>query len=288
MNLIEKYLKFYKEKNSILCVGIDPALPKQRQQNTIPNNYLEGCDANEARLNFCLDIIDAVKDYALAIKINQQYVFGMTKTQHQHLNTAIKRNGMLSILDYKLNDINESVKSAIFHLSDSGYDAITYNPFPGNLQKVVQLAHDYVKTLRGDELGILVVTLMSNLEAPTYMKNATIGGVPLFAYISQQIRDCDADGCVVGATNHITVNEIKKIRTTVGIDKVFLIPGIGAQKGDVDKVLKAAGTNILMNVGRDIIYSKNIKRKAEKYNTKFKNIPRNSKSSSSSSFSFSI
>ncbi|MGQ9530265.1 MAG: orotidine 5'-phosphate decarboxylase [Candidatus Bathycorpusculaceae bacterium] len=265
MSFKDRFAKMRKEKNSILCVGVDPALPRQRKGATIPEKYMKIGDENEVRLNFCLDIIDMVKDYAVAIKPNQQYIFGFTKGQHQKLTRYIRENAMLSILDYKLGDISDTVASAIFHISESGYDAITFNPLAGNLKETVELAHENAKSLRGYELGIIVLTLMSNPEAVTFMKGAKIGRLPLFKFISKQVKEFDADGCVVGATGHVTEEDIKAIRKIVGRDKVLLIPGIGAQKGDVNKVLKSAGENILINVGRDIIYSENPKRKSEEY-----------------------
>jgi orotidine-5'-phosphate decarboxylase len=227
--------------------------------------YADVDDENQARLNFCLDLIDMVKDYAVAIKPNQQYIFGFTKKQHKELTNYIKNANLLSILDYKLNDIRATVESAIFHLSESKYDAITVNPFPGNLMEVVNLAHNYVKKLRGYELGIIVLTLMSNPEAVMFMKTAQINEVHLFRFISKQVKDCDADGCVVGATGHVTENDVKIIRKIAGSDKVLLVPGIGAQKGDLQKMLMAAGENVLINVGRDIIYSRNPKQRAREY-----------------------
>jgi len=265
MSFRDRFIRLRNDKNTLLCVGIDPALPRQRKDKTIPQKYLDVDDENEARFNFCLDIIEMVKDYALAMKPNQQYIFGFTKEQHKKLTDSIREGNMLSVLDYKLNDISDTVESAIFHISESGYDAITFNPFPGNLRHLVDLAHNSTRKSRGYELGIIVLTLMSNPEAVTFMKRAMIGRLPLFKFISEQVRDCDADGVVVGATGHVTENDIKAIRGIVGPDKVFLIPGIGAQKGDARKVLKSAGQNVLVNVGRDIIYSENPQLKAEEY-----------------------
>ena len=265
MSFRDRFKRLRDERGTILCVGIDPALPRQREDKTIPEKYLEINDENEARLNFCLDIIELVKDNAVAIKPNQQYIFGFTKKEHRLLTDSIRKSGMLSILDYKLNDISDTIKSAIFHLAESGYDAITFNPLPGNLKEAVKFAHDLARRLRGFELGIIVLTLMSNPEAVTFMKETKIGKMPMFKVISEEVRDHDADGCVVGATGHVTERDIRDIRKIVGPDKVFLVPGVGAQKGDVRKVLKVAGENILVNVGRDIIYSENPKRRSKEY-----------------------
>ena len=262
---IDKFSTLLKEKNSVLCVGLDPALPQQREENVIPSSYLKGVDENTARLNFCLDIIDQVKDYAIAAKPNQQYVIGFTKQQHQKLTKIIRDNGMLSILDYKLNDIGETIRSGIFHLTECGYDAITFNPLPGNLAEAVYLAHNYAKKIRGYELGIIVLTLMSNPEAVKYMKEASVHGVPLFLKIADDVKNSGADGCVVGATGHVTEDDIKNIRQRVGEDKVFLVPGVGMQRGDPRKVIKAAGKNVMINIGRSIVYSCNPRESAKHY-----------------------
>jgi orotidine 5'-phosphate decarboxylase subfamily 2 len=267
-----RFEKLKNERNSVLCVGLDPALPAQRKDAVISSKYLKNVDENEARLNFCLDMIDAVHESSIAVKPNQQYVFGFTKKDHQQLTNYSRKNGLISILDYKLNDIGETVASAIFHLSDAGYDAITFNPLPGNLKETVDFAHEHSSVTRGFELGIIALTLMSNPEAAIFMKKARVGKLAMYESISKQVRDFNADGCVVGATGHVRSGDIRNIRELVGKDKVFLVPGIGTQKGDAKKVLEAAGENVLINVGRDIIYSENPKLKAEHYSALFKSI----------------
>jgi len=267
--LIDKFTALLKEKKSILCVGLDPALPQQREKDVIPSSYLKQADQNTARLNFCLDIIEQVKEFAIAAKPNEQYILGFTKQQHQELTQAIRAAGMLSILDCKLNDIGETVKSGIFHLAECGYDAVTFNPLAGNLSEAVKLAHDFARSVRGYELGIMVLVLMSNPEATRYMKDAVLDGIPLFLRIADDVKSCGADGCVVGATGHVTEGDIKSIRARAGEDKIFLVPGVGAQKGDPEKVIRAAGENLIINVGRGIIYSPNPKEEAKRYHELF-------------------
>ena len=247
------------EKRSVLCVGLDPALPGQRSRDLVPAKYLEEGDENEARLNFCLDIIEEVAEYCCAFKPNLQYVLGWTGEDHRRLTSAIRRAGAVSILDCKLGDIGDTNLSALHHIRRWGYDTITFSPLLGNLKDTVELAH------RGErQLGILVLTLTSNPEAVRYQKHATIDGVPLFLAIAQDVREYDADGCVMGATHHVTGKELREVRAVVGPEKVFLIPGIGTQKGDLDK-LSEAGRNILVSISRDIIYSEDPRRWAEEY-----------------------
>jgi len=252
----EKVSDRRKEKRSLLCVGLDPALPSQRSRDLVPAKYLEEGDENKARLTFCLDIVESVAEYCCAFKPNLQYVLGWTGEDHQRLTSAISKAGAISILDCKLGDIGDTNASALYHIRRWGYDAITFNPLLGNLEDTVELAHRDER-----QLGILVLTLTSNPEAVRYQKNATIDGTPLFLAIAQDVKGYDADGCVVGATHHVTEKELREVRAIIGPEKVFLIPGIGAQEGDLGKLL-AAGENILINVSRDIIYTKDPRRRA--------------------------
>jgi len=253
-----------REKRSILCVGLDPALPGQRGRDLVPAKYLEEGDENEARLNFCLDMVESVAEYCCAFKPNQQYVLGWTGEDHRKLTSAIREAGAMSVLDCKLGDIGDTIASALYHIRRWGYDAITFNPLLGNLKDTVELAH------RGErQLGILVLALTSNPEAARYQKHATLDGVPLFLAIARDVRDSIADGCVVGATHHVTEKDLREVRSIVGPEKVFLIPGIGAQEGDLDK-LSAAGENLLVNVSRDIIYSEDPRGRAQEYRRRTK------------------
>jgi orotidine-5'-phosphate decarboxylase len=93
----------------------------------------------------------------------------------------------------------------------------------------------------------------------------------LFLAIAEDVKTSNADGCVMGATDHVTSRDLKEVRNIVGPEKVFLIPGIGTQKGDLDK-LSAAGNNLLVNVSRDVIYSKNPGLQAEAYRNKLRTL----------------
>lgn len=249
------------EKDSILCVGLDPALPRQRSKHTIPPGYLSGTDENAAKLNFCTDILELTADFCVAAKANEQYLRGLTAEDHRRLSRFIRDMGLLSIYDCKLGDIGDTAESAIFHISEWGYDAITVNPLPGNLEWLVRVARRLERPL-----GILVLTLMSNPESERIVKRAKVDGVPLFLLIAQDVRDCGADGCVVGATGHVTESDVRLIRDTVGEDKVLLVPGVGTQMGDPEKVIRFGGRNVLINVGRDVIYSEDPRTRAREWN----------------------
>jgi len=260
----EKVLDSYRGKNSVLCVGLDPALPSQRSSNVVPSRYANQRDENKSRLDFCLSLVEETSPYCIAFKPNQQYVAGFTSNDHRSLTNAIESAGCFSILDYKLNDIGDTVESAIFHIKRWGYDAITFNPFLGNLEGTVKLAHSGER-----ELGVIVLTLTSNPEAVRYQKETRLNGKPLYLAIAEDVQKYHADGCVVGATGHVAADEIRAIRAAAGSDKIFLIPGVGAQKGDPKKVIESGG-NVLINVSRDVIYSESPWEKAKEYTELFR------------------
>lgn len=239
-----------KEKGP-LCVAIDPALPGQRTAMT----------AGKDRVKFCTGMIKKVSPHCSAVKFNQQYLFGLTHREHLTITRAAKKRGLLSILDYKLCDIGDSVDSALFHIAASGYDAFTFNPFAGNLKHAATEAH-------GRGLGIIVLTMMSNPEA------GWMGG--LFRKIAREVKKSGADGCVVGATGRVSRSDIREIVKLAGREKLFLIPGIGAQGGKPSRVVKcfrgAGAENLLLVVGRSIIYSKNPEKAAAHYSSYFRDL----------------
>ena len=94
----EKYLKAAKEKSSIININLDPALPKQRKENTIPEKYVTKEDT-QTLLNFSLDIIEQVSDYCCSIKPNTQYYLGHTSILEK-IAKKTHQEGMLAILDH--------------------------------------------------------------------------------------------------------------------------------------------------------------------------------------------
>ncbi|OYT25937.1 MAG: hypothetical protein B6V02_02680 [Thermoprotei archaeon ex4572_64] len=266
MLILSKTWKLIELKRSILCVGLDPALPRQRSRWIISEEYVRKYpDENDARFQFCLDIINETYEYVVAYKVNAQYVFGFTKNHHKRLVDYIHKHDAIAILDLKLNDIDDTAESAIFHIAECGYDMITFNPLLGNLCQMVKMAREIGRGIRGEEIGVLSLVLTSNPEAPKYQKYAKLNDKPLFIALAEEVKECDAAGCVVGATRHVTEEDIRMIRQVIGEDRLILFPGIGVQRGEIEKVLKVGGKMILINVGRDVIYAKKPKEKVREY-----------------------
>ncbi|MEA1924377.1 MAG: orotidine-5'-phosphate decarboxylase [Candidatus Altiarchaeota archaeon] len=257
MRFHEKYLKARGEKKSILCVGLDPALTEQREHEIIPEKY------GDDLLGFCLDIIDKTAEHACAFKINSQYVlFKLTLTELMLMNQVIRDRGCLSILDHKLGDINESNKSAFYWIKKAGFDALTYNPYPGNLRDAADDAHQH-------DLGLFVLTLMSNPQAEWIQKDAPDDHPSLYERIAREAGRSKVDGVVVGTTQHVNNLDLRRIRAASRDETIYLCPGVGKQQGSMGKISRALGDNLLVNVGRSIIYDQRPGEKANEYKKLF-------------------
>jgi len=257
----EKYLEATEEKNSFININLDPALPRQRKDKVIPDKNVSREDG-ETLLNFSFDIIEQVSDYCCSVKPNTQYFLGASSILRK-LAKKIHDEGMIAILDHKLSDIGSTNDSAIFWMSDMGFDAFTFSPFAGNLKNTVESAHE-------KDLGVIVLTLMSNPEAENVMVKTIVDGQPYYLHIAKTVKETRADGCVVGLTGFVKSEYIKNIQRIVGDRVVFLMQGIGPQGGDSTNIKYV--TNPLVSLGRAVIYSDNPREAVKKYYDMFKSI----------------
>ena len=133
-----------------------------------------------------------------------------------------------------------------------GADAVTLNPYMGRDSAAPFLARN--------DRGCVFLCHTSNPGARDFQE-LDVGGEPLYQRIARTIaKDWNADGncaLVVGAT---FPEELKVIRGIVG-DMPLLIPGVGAQGGDVEAVVKngktADGAGLMINSSRGILYASN-------------------------------
>ena len=176
------------------------------------------------------------------------------KVLHNHIHQA----GMISIDDSKLADIGDTNDSGFYHASCEGYDLVTYAPFPGNVKAAAQQAKHH-------GVGLITLVLMSNPEFEV-MKNATIDGMKGFEYFAHQVKQAQAEGIVIGAPsskNH-TSEEIQRVYEILG-DQLVLVPGIGAQGGSLEAIIKIFGERTITNVGRAIMYADDPRKESLKY-----------------------
>ncbi len=238
MSFFERWLEIVRKKHTLLCVGVDPAEAGQRGRQSIQGKKAE----------WCRHVIDQVAPYTAAIKINRNYIKDLSRQEVKSLTHQIHELGMLAIDDSKLVDIGSTNAAGFYHAAEEGFDAVTYAPFPGNIQDAISQAHDV-------GLGIIVLMLMSNPEYQV-MKQAQIEGTTLPQYLAKIICESRADGVVIGApsgANHIQVDEVIALKKQMG-DRLVLMPGMGAQGGDT-RLIELFGNRTIVNVGRSIIYA---------------------------------
>jgi len=217
MKFSDKLSTASKKNDSLLCVGLDPDMEK------IPS-FLRGAD--DPIFEFNKRIIDATKDLVIAYKPNLAFYEAMGLEGLKSLMKTMEYipEDIPIIGDAKRGDVGHSAGAyarAMFDVLD--FDAVTVNPYLGTDSIAPFL--DY-----GDK-GVFVLCRTSNPSAKEFQD---VGSKPLYQLVAESVvkwnvhKNC---GLVVGATYP---GELKKIRELVGEDMWILIPGIGAQGGDLN------------------------------------------------------
>lgn len=233
--------------DTLVCVGLDPEPAK------FPAKFAHDPDAI---FHFCRDIVDATAPYVCAFK--PQIAHFAAAHAEEALRMLILHIGFRYpdipvILDSKRGDIGSTAQHYAAEAFDRyGADAVTVNPYLG--RDSVQPFLD-----RADK-GVVVLCRTSNPGAGD-LQDMVIGGRPLYQHVAEKIaRDWnDNDNCalVVGAT---WPDQLREVRAIVG-DVPFLVPGIGAQGGDVQAVVSNArtadGTGLVVSSSRAILYASN-------------------------------
>ncbi|MHA2031179.1 MAG: orotidine 5'-phosphate decarboxylase / HUMPS family protein [Candidatus Kariarchaeaceae archaeon] len=217
------------ENRSQLCVGLD---------------FREG-----DKLQLAKQVIDETAEYAVAYKPNRQFWLGCNLSEMQELTRYIKKYNCVSIIDHKLSDIGSSSIEALKYSKKEGFDLITISPYPGNFEEMCKAS----KEIR---IGLIVLIMMSNPQAKWMLTSPYLE----WAEIADKYRT----GIVIGTTNHVTNDVIESI-SNVYNSGIVLAPGLGAQGGRVDTLLKYFDKNILFNVSRGIIYAENYSLAARNY-----------------------
>jgi orotidine-5'-phosphate decarboxylase len=230
---------------SLVCVGLDP-----EPERFAPS--LQGLP--DAIFQFNRRIIDATADYACCYKPQFAH-YAALGAEDQLLATIAyihqQHPGLPVILDSKRGDIgNTAGKYAQEAFVRYGADAVTVNPYMG-----LDTLEPYLKWT---DRGVIILCRTSNPGARDF-QDLEIGGKRLYRIVAEQIATrCNAAGnclLVVGATYP---GELAEIREATG-DMPFLVPGIGAQGGDVAAAVRAGrtadGRGLLINSSRGILYA---------------------------------
>ena len=235
-------------QGSMLCVGFDPD-PKR-----LPPS-LQG--KPEGIFEFCREIADATADLVCAFKPQFAYFASQrAETQLEKLISHLKDKypHIPVILDSKRGDIGSTADHyALEAFERYGADAVTVNPYMG-----FDTIEPYLKHAGK---GVIVLCRTSNPGGSDLQFLNVDSGVPLYLHVAklaaQKWNSSGQISLVVGAT---FPEEIAKVRAIVG-DMSLLIPGIGAQGGDIDatvnagRIAGAPGTGMIINSSRAILYA---------------------------------
>jgi orotidine-5'-phosphate decarboxylase len=236
-------------QGSILCVGFDPD-PKR-----LPAVF-QG--KPEGIFEFCREIADATADTACCFKPQFAYFASQrAEAQLEKLTRYLKDQYpyLPVILDSKRGDIGSTADHyALEAFERYGADAVTVNPYMG-----FDTIEPYLKHAGK---GVIVLCRTSNPGgSDLQFLNVTSSGEPLYLHVAslatKQWNTSGQISLVVGAT---FPEEIAKVRALVG-EMPLLIPGIGAQGGDIDATVQAGGipnqpgTGMMINSSRAILYA---------------------------------
>lgn len=232
-------------KKSMLCVGLDTDL------KLIPQHLLSEDDPVFA---FNKAIIDATIDIAVAYKPNIAFYEAMGIKGWQSLEKTINylnqfKPEAFTIADAKRGDIGNTSKmyaKSFFEWLD--FDSVTVAPYMG--EDSVMPFLDY----KGK--WVILLGLTSNKGSKDFQFLESDGKRLYESVISKAQQWCGPEGLmyVIGATHP---QELKAIRQ-LAPDHFFLVPGVGAQGGDVREICEAGANSrggLLINSARQIIYA---------------------------------
>ena len=259
----QELIQQIKEKQSFLCVGLDPDVKK------IPQCVVDECkadldedeeyDDSLAIILFNQYIIDATAPYCVAYKPNLAFyesLGAMGMVAYEETVAYIRENypTHFIIADAKRGDIGNTSKmyARSFFEGDAKVDAVTVAPYMGE---------DSVSPFLGyDDKWVILLALTSNKGSHDFQLMEDKNGERLFEKVlkqSQQWGNEENMMYVVGATQGQMFEDIRKIVP----NHFLLVPGVGAQGGSLQEVCKygmiPGDCGLLVNSSRGIIFASN-------------------------------
>ncbi len=242
MTFLQKLGAAVAKNDSLLCVGLDPDLAK------LPEGFNQ--------LSFNQAIIDATADLVCAFKPNPAFyealgVEGIGYLEDTCRYIKQKYPAIPIILDAKRGDIgntNRAYARAVFDVLQA--DAVTLHPYFGK--------DSLMPFLEYKDKGMIILCKSTN-SGSGELQDLTVEGMKLYEYVARKVtQDWNENGnclLMVGATYPEELAAVRKIAGSMPI----LVPGIGAQQGDMQAMLAAGltpdGTGLIINSSRDIIFA---------------------------------
>lgn len=236
------------KNHSLLCVGLDPDLPK------LPKNVRQQPDV---LFIFNKAIIDATADLVCCFKPNSAFYesSGADGVRQLKLTADYIRDKYPHIpilLDYKRGDIgNTNEHYAKFAFEYLGMDAVTIQPYLGREANEAYLNYK--------DKGLFVLARTSNPGAGEF-QDVDVGGKKLYQLVAEKVaKDWNEHGnchLVMGAPYP---EELAWARKAMGEEMVFLCPGAGTQGGDLGETVKNGanrlGKGVVVNSSREVLYA---------------------------------
>lgn len=230
---------------SLLCIGLDPVVSR------LPSVLPTGPASVYA---FCAAIVEATADLVCAYKPNIAFFEALGTDGYTTLRRVLGAvpEGVPVILDAKRGDIG-STAAAYAHAAFDvlGADAVTLSPYLGSDSLAPFLAYA--------DRGCFVLCRTSNPGSADLQELHLADDRPLYLEVARRARD-DWNGngnvgLVVGATHPAELCAVRSLCP----DLPLLVPGVGAQGGDLDAAVAAAvdvdGEGAVINVSRSILYA---------------------------------
>lgn len=245
MSFMQNLQTAWRRNDSLVCVGLDPE----------PTRFpMQLADDADAVFGFCRAIVDATADLVCCFKPQIAH-FAALRAEPAlerliaHIHDA--HPGVPVILDAKRGDIGSTAQHYASEAFDRyGADAVTLNPYLG--RDSIQPFLDRV------DKGVILLCRTSNPGGADF-QNLDCNGQPLYLRVAETIaRDWNANGNCALVTGATWPEELGKVREIVG-DMPLLVPGIGAQGGDVEAVMQhgqtADSAGLMISSSRAILYA---------------------------------
>jgi len=243
MTFTDRLRSLQEDRRSLLCIGLDTDAAK------LPATVMSATDPVVA---FNAQIIEATCDLVCAYKLNLAFYEALGERGWHTLRETLAAipPDVITIADGKRGDIgNSSELYARSLITELPFGASTVHPYMG---------FDSIEPfLRHPEHGVFVLALTSNPGAKDF-QYLKAGGKPLYEHVISRVKKWNTHnnlGLVAGATRPA---QLKRIRS-LAPDMPLLIPGVGAQGGDLKRAVRhgcdSRGFLGIINAGRSILYA---------------------------------
>lgn len=227
-----------RDRRSQLCVGLDP------DPERIPGGAA-------GALRHCAAVVERTAEHACCFKPNAAFweQYGPDGWRALVELRALVPPDVPFLLDAKRGDVGSTMRAYARALFEAvGADAVTASPYLG--------ADSLRELIRYADRGVYVICRTSNPGAAD-LQHLDTGGRPLYrrvAELAERLSEAGNVGLVVGAT---APDELGEVRAATALP--FLVPGVGAQGGDLERAVRAAWggdeASCLISVSRSILYA---------------------------------